>query len=786
MPLAISASGQPPKETKRVFVLFSTQKDLPGIDLAEKGLRASLEKTEDFKIEYFFEYMDRFRFPEAPSNKDLLDLYRTKYADKKIDLFIAHGYHALDFSVSSFGQISPRTPVVFATVFDTHVKRLKLDQRFGGSLVQIDHVRLLNTALNNHPDAQQVAIISGASKVGRLIERQARKAYAPYANKYDFIYLGQLPVSSMLERLATLPKHTLVIYYILLKDGKGEAFKPWKAATMISEAANAPVYGMADTYLGSGVVGGTLLSYEASGRKAGDIGLRILNGENPGDIPISAAGTNLNMFDWRQLKRWSIDEDRLPVGSIVRYKVPSIWELYGWHILAAITVIIFQGLLIIALQVGRLRLRKAESDLRSTQSELEERLQFEEIISEISAKVADANVAAVESEITASMKKIASFLGFDRSMLFDFSANKDQIVATSHYVKDGVQPTSDVLATNQFPWFMAKVLNGEMVVFSDPADLGDDAVLERRYLEKEDIRAGIIVPLAISDVTFGAIAFSVLHSPRKWSALIVERLRLVAEILTNALTRKQSEIEAQKHRDELSHVTRVASLGELSASLAHEFSQPLTAILSNAQAARRLLSRNPPDLEEVGEILDDIVKDDQRAGHIMHRLRALMKRDKQNFAQLDLNEIIRDIVELVKSDVTINQVSVDLELSDGLPPVLGDTIQLQQVVLNLVVNGTEAMAEIEPRFRKIIISTSQSDPGAVMVSVRDLGPGVDEENIENMFKAFHTTKPEGMGMGLSICRSIVESHGGRLWAENNTDGGATFYFTIPGHSEGES
>jgi PAS domain S-box-containing protein len=247
--------------------------------------------------------------------------------------------------------------------------------------------------------------------------------------------------------------------------------------------------------------------------------------------------------------------------------------------------------------------------------------------------------------------------------------------------------------------------------------------------------------------------------------------------------RKQAELDAQRHRAELTHVSRIATLGELSASLAHELNQPLTAILSNAQAARRFLSGDMADLDEVNEILNDIINDDRRAADIIKRLRALMRKKDLEFISLDLNEAVREVSKLVYREAFSKDVVLVLDLADGLPHVRGDAIHLEQVVLNLILNGTEAMAELDRQSRQLRILTAKHNENAVRISVRDQGTGIDQAHIASIFEAFFTTKPEGMGMGLSICRSIIEAHGGRLWAENNPDQGATVSFTIPASSD---
>jgi PAS domain S-box-containing protein len=263
---------------------------------------------------------------------------------------------------------------------------------------------------------------------------------------------------------------------------------------------------------------------------------------------------------------------------------------------------------------------------------------------------------------------------------------------------------------------------------------------------------------------------------------IIERDRSVQQILgasTDITQRKQTEIQLQEQRAELAHVARISTMGELSASLAHELNQPLTAILSNAQAALRFIGSKPADLEEVREILQDIVKDNSRAGEVIRRMRALVKKEPLEFTSLDLANLIRDVVVLVHSDAILQHVTIALEFDENLPPVRGDRVQLQQVVLNLLLNAFDAMKERPASAREVKLQSERNGAGLIQVAISDRGSGLTSDKLDQIFKPFYTTKGDGLGMGLSICRSIIEAHGGQLWAENNPHGGATFYFTVP-------
>jgi signal transduction histidine kinase len=220
-------------------------------------------------------------------------------------------------------------------------------------------------------------------------------------------------------------------------------------------------------------------------------------------------------------------------------------------------------------------------------------------------------------------------------------------------------------------------------------------------------------------------------------------------------------------------------MGELAAAIAHEINQPLCAIASNAQAAQRLLAGDTADLNEVRETLQDITADSRRASEVIGRIRGLFQKHDPERLPLDLNEAIREVLALLKSQLTRKSITVSLDLAASLPPVLGDRVQLQQVVLNLALNAIEAMSRGEPEQRELSVRSARDGEGAFIVSVRDSGPGIAAEQIEQVFDAFFTTKPGGVGIGLAISRSIIEAHGGRIWAEAAAGRGAAFHFTLP-------
>ena len=247
-----------------------------------------------------------------------------------------------------------------------------------------------------------------------------------------------------------------------------------------------------------------------------------------------------------------------------------------------------------------------------------------------------------------------------------------------------------------------------------------------------------------------------------------------------------SEPRCHETQTESAHANRVAILGQLSASIAHEVIQPIGATLTNAQAALHLLGHQPPDLEKVRRVLAQIVQDSIRTGDIVNRIHALMKKAPSRKERLDLNALIREVIELTHGATVKNGVSVQMKLAEHLPPIQGDQVQLQQVMLNLIINAIEAMSPRAAGARDLLIRTAKTKSGGVLVAVSDSGPGVDPANLERIFDAFFSTKADGLGMGLSICRAIIQAHGGRLSATRGAARGTILQFNLPAATDSAS
>ena len=257
--------------------------------------------------------------------------------------------------------------------------------------------------------------------------------------------------------------------------------------------------------------------------------------------------------------------------------------------------------------------------------------------------------------------------------------------------------------------------------------------------------------------------------------------RCLLTTIRDVTAQRQAEIDAHQQRRELTHLSRVNLLGELSGALAHEINQPLTAILTSAQAAQRFLAKTPPDLGELREILEEIATADKRAATVIDRLRTLLRKDESALERLDLNEVLEESLDFAHGELITHAVTVSTRLTPKLPPIVGDRVQLQQVYLNLVSNACEAMSEVENSERILKVASGAANLG-VLAKISDSGPGIPPERIDKVFEPFVTTKSTGLGLGLAICRSIVVAHGGRIWVESDVPRGATFFTEFPTQS----
>jgi signal transduction histidine kinase len=603
--LLVSAASSAASERPR-SILVLEQSDVRGPFYAEifTGLRAAVNASATGPVTLYVENLDISRFHGDAYEQSLRDHFAVKYKDHPVGVIVTVGAAAVDFAIRRRADLWPDVPIVLAFVDESSFPALDLSPDVTGRLTRLRLADMVTAAQAVVPDIKRVAIV-GDSLEKQTVFRHFHDEIQGLSPALDVIDLTGLPMIELKSRVAALPEQTAILYTAIYSDGAGTYFPPADAVAMIAEVANRPIIAPVESYIGRGAIGGYVAVPAIIGSEAGDLALRILEGDSSAALPIAVGDSLRPIFDWRQLKRWGVDERALPAGSEVRDRVPSLWEEYAWEITAT-AVVLF-------LQTG-----------------------------------------------------------------------------------------------------------------------------------------------------------------------------LVVVLLSEHDRRRRAELQARQRMAELAHMNRRTTAGELSSTIAHELNQPLGAIQNNATAAQRLLARKDPDLEEVGRILADVKRDNARASDVIERVRRLVRKAPPEARDVDVSDSVREVFEFMGPQATASGTTLDRTQGAGLLVVKGDPVQLQQVVLNLVLNAIESVSVQPEGERRIAGRTYLSGASLVGVAISDSGPGVPEDRLASIFEPFATTKTEGMGMGLSIARSIVEAHGGRIWAENDGTRGAVFRFTLPRAAAGSA
>jgi len=360
------APAKADRETqKRALILYTLRKELPFTDALERVYQKTLSDGLAGRLDYYAEYIDVARFPEPGYQEALRDFLRRKYAEQRFDLIIASGNATFEFVARHGAEVFPGAPVVFTGYGD-----LRPIPNSTGLIVKIDLKSTLDLALRLQPEVKRVFVVCGASGFEKYFENIARRQFQEYEGRLAFTYLTRLPLEDMQGVVAKTPEDSIIYFLSLVEDGAGNRFIPLDALGKISSVANAPIYSWYDVTIDHGIVGGSLVSVELVGRQTAELALRTLRGENPERIPVAEVKPNINVVDWRQLRRWGISEDRLPPGSVIKFKEPSFWNHYKWRIIGVVSLCAVEGLLIFALLAQRARRRRVEEALRDNEERL--------------------------------------------------------------------------------------------------------------------------------------------------------------------------------------------------------------------------------------------------------------------------------------------------------------------------------------------------------------------------------------------------------------------------------
>jgi signal transduction histidine kinase len=405
---------------------------------------------------------------------------------------------------------------------------------------------------------------------------------------------------------------------------------------------------------------------------------------------------------------------------------------------------------------------------------------FEQQLSQLSAVFVSLPADQIDSQIDHALLQLLEATGMDRNSVVELSPDGRRLEVTHSQARKGTPPLATGNLAEPFPWYTEALSRGEVLLFDRLPDvLPPEAVAEREYVTRIGLRSQLTIPFRVGERIIGAIGFASFRHEVRWTPRLVRSVRLIGEVFANALARKHATNEQERLMGQLAHTARVNTMGEVVASIAHEVNQPLFAIVSNARAAGTMLSRDEPDLAEIGAALEDIVQDANRASAIIARVRAFLQRKPTEHLPVNLNGVVETVRTFLAPELSRRRVTLEVELSDPLPPVLGDAVQLQQVLVNLLMNGNDAMDSLPPGLRTLRVRTGAERDGRVRLEVTDVGPGLDPAVRARLFESFFTTKPTGLGMGLAICRSIVEAHGGRIQALEHSGPGTTMQVWFP-------
>ena len=717
-------------EQKKVLVLASYSPTVPVASLWDKGIRSVFDTSSTLPVKTDIEHLYHHRIEDRHYRKLLVDLYHYKYSKGKPDLIITLYSAALDFVLKYGSDLFQDIPIVFGGLDRQSVENRKLGSNIYGIINSTSYKETLDLALTLHPNTRHVAIVAGVDFVSRQNLREARKIYRAYEKRITFIDLVGLPMPDLQKKIANLPPETVVMFIMLLKDGSGKEYTVPEALSLISRASNAPIYSFQGHELGNGIVGGHLTTVESNGKAVAELGLRILKGAKPLDQPIVQKSIYQLKFDWRQLKRWSIAEHKLPPGSIVKFKELTIWDEHKGQIIAALALILFQMLIISYLLYQRKVRFRAEKKLMHAEQKY---------------------------------RTVADYT-YD----WEYWQNPD---GSLQYVS----PSCERICGYSAQDLMTKPsLLQDMIVSEDKAAWDKHRCSIRKGMKSEEIQFRIQKPDGEIRWIEHACRPVFDHEGNNQGIRASNR-----DMTKRAFYRS----ETQKLQSELAHMDRVVTISALTSALAHEINQPLAAMRSYAQAALRFMDKDHPEYDSVRKALQGIVADNKRAAEVVNRLQDLVKKGPPHREEIEMNSLITEVIGLINSELVLRNALITLDLNPSIPEVQGDSIQIQQVLINLLTNALDAMDNQPADARTITISTRPENSNGIILSISDSGGGIPPDTIEAIFTPFHTTKSTGMGLGLSICKTIIETHGGKITAENNPDGGAMFSIILPTGSQ---
>jgi len=837
--------------TRRVLALYWYPSDHPVTVTFDRQFEAVLKRQSGGTVERYAEYFESTRFPGESQARIMRDYLHQKYADRKIDVLLAWGSVPLEFLLKYRSDLFPDTPIV-CYVGTLEAVKGYAETALTGVTNPDAYAKTLELALALHPDTTAAYVISGTPTRDKIIEREATPQLARFEGRVKITYLTDVPLDQLIATVKTLPKGAIVLYSRQSQEERGSVLEQTDFLDLISRSASVPVYSPWRSLVGYGTLGGDVDDPIAGAAKAAELVLRVARGERAQNIAIEHVA-KIPTFDARQLKRWGISESRLPPGSNVLFREPTLWSQYRYYIVATGIVLAAQTLLINTLLVQRARRRRMEHALRESEERFRLMADTAPVMvwrSNIDKEWDFFNLRWLEFRGRSAQDEAgfgwtqglhpadletclnAYIAAFDGRRPFKQEYRLHRADGEYRWVLNSGVPRFD--AAGAFAGFIGSCFDiterrhaeealrnsetryalatqaGAVGVWDwnlatndiwiDPAlkralgyaDLEIENRLDSwlRHVHADD--AGRLLMDAYAHAHGETACFEIEHrkirrdGSIRWFLTRGSVVRLPdghAERIigtdTDITERKSAEITLEETRHELARVSRVTTLTQFAASIAHETSQPLNTILLNARACLRWLGRTSPSIDQLRATVQDIADAAKQANEVINRNRGMFSRRRGGKLLLDVNAIVREVVPLARTRLHRSRVQLEMSLEPDLPEVVADGVELQQVLLNIFLNGIEAVEAANPPLRQLSVQTRATIDGHVQICVRDTGVGLHGVDVRNLFTPFYTTKPEGTGVGLSISRFIVEDHGGRLWAESNEDIGAAFYVVIP-------
>jgi PAS domain S-box-containing protein len=579
------------------------------------------------------------------------------------------------------------------------------------------------------PGTKNIEVVVGTTPLERVWQEAFQKAAEPFAGRIKFTYYNDLSLAQILDRVAKLPPDSYIFLLVLLRDASGVTRTTDEALQRLHEVANAPINSIFSHQLGQGIVGGRLYQSDRIGKEAADAAIRVLEGQPASSFVPVQIDPFPPRYDWRELQRWKISADHLPPGATVLFREPTVWERYRAWILGGISIVLLQGLLITGLLANLVKRRRAERSL--TESEKRFRIA--------------ADMAPVMIWMSGTEKE-GTF--FNRAWL-EFTGRSAE------------EELGDGWLGAVHPDDLARCLEACASAFNNREPFAVEFRLRRKDGEYRWI-LDTGTPRFDADGQFLGYIGSCID---------------IAE-------RKQAELDHQIQSTELARAGRLALMGELAASLAHEVNNPLGAMVTNASAGQRLLARGQLEPDELRDLLADIISDGHRAREVIEGIRNMVRKSEMAPVLVDVREVIGDLTRIVRADAIARHITVIAEVDPDAGTVAGNRVQLLQVLLNLTLNAFDALAVMRPESRRVVIQVEPLPDSEICLRVRDSGPGFPPGIVDKLFEPFFSTKTDGTGMGLAIARSIIEAHGGTLSGENSPEGGALFTICLPVAKDG--